>query len=166
MIGCAICAFTHAPIQAYLLAWAAGTFVSFFYVARHRDLGPEQARPARGLRLVGPTSQGLPGVWRFAWATNFSSTVDVAFTHVLTLVVGAILGPAQAAYWRIGKQVADGMAKPAQADGAGPLSRTGQDARLRRQQAMSKLAHADRPDRRRCGRACCCWSASSAAGRS
>jgi len=32
---------------------------------------------------------------------------------VLTMAVGALLGPAQAAFWRIGKQVADGMAKPA-----------------------------------------------------
>ena len=32
---------------------------------------------------------------------------------MLTMAVGAILGPVQAAYWRIGKQVADGMAKPA-----------------------------------------------------
>jgi O-antigen/teichoic acid export membrane protein len=37
----------------------------------------------------------------------------VAFTHVVTLVVGGLIGPAQAAQWKIGRQVADGMAKPA-----------------------------------------------------
>jgi O-antigen/teichoic acid export membrane protein len=58
-------------------------------------------------------SAGLPGVWRFAGATNFSSSLDVAFTHIVTLAVGAVMGPAPAALWRIGRQVADGLAKPA-----------------------------------------------------
>ena len=113
MIGCAICALAHAPIQYFLLAWAAGAFASFFYIAAVavRDL---RARGLlTGFRPWGPTSRGLPGVWRFALSTNFSGTLEVGFTHVLTMAVGAILGPVQAAYWRIGKQVADGMAKPA-----------------------------------------------------
>ena len=63
--------------------------------------------------LAGPLSAGLPGVWRFAGATNFSSSLDVAFTHIVTLAVGAVMGPAPAALWRIGRQVADGLAKPA-----------------------------------------------------
>ena len=113
MIGCAICAVTHAPIQYFLLAWAAGTFASFFYIAVIAAWDLNRRGLLKGFSLIGPTSQGIPGVWRFAMATNFSGTLDVGFTHVLTMVVGALLGPVQAAYWRIGKQVADGMAKPA-----------------------------------------------------
>jgi O-antigen/teichoic acid export membrane protein len=113
MVGCAICALVHAEIQWFLAAWAAGTFVSFFYIAAIAIWDLSKRGLLKGFTLMGPTSQGLPGVWRFAMATNFSSTIDVGFTHVLTLVVGAMLGPTQAAYWRIGKQVADGMAKPA-----------------------------------------------------
>jgi len=61
----------------------------------------------------GPLAAGMPGVWRFAWTTNLSATLDVAFTHVVTLVIGALVGPAQAAFWRVGRQVADAIAKPA-----------------------------------------------------
>jgi O-antigen/teichoic acid export membrane protein len=140
MIGCAICALTHAPIQYFLLAWAAGTFVSFFYIAAIAIWDLNKRGLLEGFAVVGPTSQGLPGVWRFAMATNFSSTVDVGFTHVLTLVIGAILGPAQAAYWRIGKQVADGMAKPARLMVPAMYPELAKMRASGGQQAMTKLA--------------------------
>jgi O-antigen/teichoic acid export membrane protein len=113
LVGCALCFTLRAPIEAYLASWAAGTIAAFVYVnsvalwdLNRRDL-------LRGFTLRGPLSEGLPGVWRFAWATNFSGTIDTAFSQVITLVVGSVLGPAQAAMWRVGRQVADGMAKPA-----------------------------------------------------
>ncbi|HQR89085.1 MAG TPA: lipopolysaccharide biosynthesis protein, partial [Caulobacter sp.] len=113
LIGAAIALSTHAPLWAFLLAWALGPLVSFLYVGivAWREMGRRNL--LEGFRLRGALSEGLPGVWKFAWATNFSSSLDVAFTHVITLMVGALLGPTQAALWRIGRQVADGMAKPA-----------------------------------------------------
>lgn len=113
LIGCAVAFWLDASILGFLLAWALGSLASFLYLAvlawremHRRDL-------LRGFKLVGPLSAGLPGVWRFAGATNFSSSLDVAFTHIVTLAVGAVMGPAPAALWRIGRQVADGLAKPA-----------------------------------------------------
>jgi O-antigen/teichoic acid export membrane protein len=140
MIGCAICALNHAPIQYFLLAWAAGTFVSFFYIAAIAIWDLNKRGLLKGFTLAGPTSQGLPGVWRFAMATNFSSTVDVGFTHVLTLVIGAMMGPVQAAYWRIGKQVADGMAKPARLMVPAMYPELAKMRATGGQQAMTKLA--------------------------
>jgi O-antigen/teichoic acid export membrane protein len=113
LAGCAVAFAFDASIGWFLAAWAAGTVASFLYVLgvawwdlARRDL-------LQGFTFAGPLSQGLPGAWRFAWATNFNGSLDTAFTHVITLVVGAVLGPAQAALWRVGRQVADGMAKPA-----------------------------------------------------
>jgi O-antigen/teichoic acid export membrane protein len=140
MIGCAICAVTNAPIQWFLLAWAAGTFASFFYIAAIAIWDLNKRGLLRGFTLAGPTAKDLPGVWRFAMATNFSSTVDVGFTHVLTLVVGAMLGPVQAAYWRIGKQVADGMAKPARLMVPALYPELAKMRTTGGQQAMTKLA--------------------------
>ncbi|KSB91220.1 teichoic acid transporter [Caulobacter vibrioides] len=113
LIGCAIAASMDAPIEMFLLAWAAGTVASFVYVAIIAVWSLLQRGLLDGFSLFGPLGAGLPGVWRFAWATNFSSTIEVGFTHVLTLAIGALVGPAQAAMWRVGRQVADGMAKPA-----------------------------------------------------
>ena len=66
-----------------------------------------------GFSWRGPLTEGMPGIWRFAWATNMSATLEVAFTHLITLMMGALLGPAQAGLWRVGAQIADAVAKPA-----------------------------------------------------
>lgn len=140
MIGCAICALTHAPIQYFLLAWAAGTFASFFYIAGIAIWDLRKRGLLEGFTLLGPTSRDLPGVWRFALSTNFSGTLEVGFTHVLTMAVGALLGPAQAALWRIGKQVADGMAKPARLMVPALYPELAKMRASGGQQAMTKLA--------------------------
>ncbi len=113
LVGAGIAFALHAPLWAFLLAWAAGPLASFLYVGAIAWRELAQRRMLDGFKLIGPLGEGLPGVWKFAWATNFSSSLDVAFTHVITLMVGSLLGPTQAALWRIGRQVADGMAKPA-----------------------------------------------------
>lgn len=113
LIGAGIAFTLHAPLWVFLAAWAAGPLASFLYVATVAWRDMRRRGLAEGFTLTGPLSEGLPGVWRFAWATNFSSSLDVAFTHVITLMVGAVLGPTQAALWRVGRQVADGIAKPA-----------------------------------------------------
>jgi O-antigen/teichoic acid export membrane protein len=140
MIGCAICAVTHAPLPYFLLAWAMGTFASFLYIASIAFWDLSKRGLLKGFTLAGPTSQGIPGVWRFALATNFSGTLDVGFTHVLTMAVGALLGPSQAAFWRIGKQVADGMAKPARLMVPALYPELARMRASGGQQGMSKLA--------------------------
>jgi|KBSSwiStaDraftv2_1062776.scaffolds.fasta_scaffold09979_5 O-antigen/teichoic acid export membrane protein len=100
-------------LNAFLLIWALGTIAAFAYVTA-ASVGELRRRGLMsGFKVRGPLTAGLPGAWRFAWATNFSSGVDTAFTHVITLVVGGVVGPGPAALWRIGRQVADAMAKPA-----------------------------------------------------
>jgi O-antigen/teichoic acid export membrane protein len=113
LVGCGLAFLHHGPIEAYLAAWAAGTLAAFVYVNGVALWDLNRRQLLKGFTFRGPLSQGLPGIWRFAWATNFSGTIDTAFSQVITLVVGSILGPAQAAMWRVGRQVADGMAKPA-----------------------------------------------------
>jgi len=113
LIGGAIGFATGASLGFFLAVWAAGTMAAFVYLA----LASYQEMRRRGLTANfawrGPLTTGMPGAWRFAWATNASSSLDVAFTHVATLLVGALLGPTQAALWRVARQVADALAKPA-----------------------------------------------------
>jgi O-antigen/teichoic acid export membrane protein len=113
LIGVAIAWAMKAPFEGFLLGWAAGTVGGYLYMVA-ACLGELRKRELlSGFKLVGPLSKGLPGVWRFAWNTNVATTLDVAFTHVVTLLIGGMIGPAQAAYWRIGRQVANAIAKPA-----------------------------------------------------
>lgn len=113
LVGCGLAWAAGAPLEAYLLVWALGTGAGFAYLVA-ASLGELRLRGLLdGFKLGGPLGKGLPGVWRFAWSTNLSATLDVAFTHVVTLAVGAMVGPAQAGFWRLGRQVADAIAKPA-----------------------------------------------------
>lgn len=61
----------------------------------------------------GGISRAFPGVWRFALTTNLNSTLTLAFGHIGTLVIGGMLGPVSASYYRVGSQIAAGIAKPA-----------------------------------------------------
>ncbi|WP_269714307.1 lipopolysaccharide biosynthesis protein [Caulobacter sp. NIBR2454] len=102
-----------APVEMFLLVWAAGTIAAFLYLCGVSALEMKRRDLLSGWSWRGPLTAGMPNAWRFAWATNFSATVDVMFTHVVTLVIGAVMGPAPAALWRVGRQVADALAKPA-----------------------------------------------------
>lgn len=109
LVGFAI----DAPVGFFLITWGAGSVAAFLYVAAcaWRELG------RRGMLAdfpwSGPLTEGMPGAWRFAWATNASATLDVAFTHVATLTVGAVVGATEAGLWRVARQIADALAKPA-----------------------------------------------------
>ena len=102
-----------ATLGGFLAAWALGTVVAFFYLTVAAVHETRRRGLLAGFRWRGPMTAGLPGAWRFAWATNLASSLDAAFTHAITLMVGALMGPAPAALWRIGRQVADAIAKPA-----------------------------------------------------
>jgi O-antigen/teichoic acid export membrane protein len=104
----------HAGLGLYLLIWWAGTFAAFVYLAlaAWRELHRQGALVGFDWRK-GHLTKGFPGLWRFALTTNASATLEMAFTHVSTLIVGGLLNPGQAALWRIAKTVADAIAAPA-----------------------------------------------------
>lgn len=102
-----------AGMEGFLLAWAVGTVGSWFYLAGSAYAELRKRGLTKDFAWGGPLTEGMPGAWKFAWNTNMASALDVAFTHVATLIVGALVGPAQAAFWRVGRQVADALAKPA-----------------------------------------------------
>jgi O-antigen/teichoic acid export membrane protein len=112
LVGCLLAAGLHAGLEGFLLAWAAGQVAGFLY------LTASTARELKGRGLLdgyltGPRHPSPEGAWRFSWNANLSAALDVAMSHAATLMVGWVLGPAPAAFWRIGRQVADAIAKPA-----------------------------------------------------
>ena len=112
LVGCAVGYALHADLAFFLAVWAAGTAAGFVLlaVAAWREMG--KGGLLKGFRWFGPVRIETPGVWRFAWATNFNATLTAAFTHLITVMVGVLLGPSDAALWRVGRQVADAIAKP------------------------------------------------------
>jgi O-antigen/teichoic acid export membrane protein len=113
MIGGLVALALGASMEGFLLATAVATFGSWLYLAGSALMELKKRGLLHDFSWRGPLTEGMPGAWRFAWNTNLATTLDVAFTHVATLIVGAMVGPAQAAFWRVGRQVADALAKPA-----------------------------------------------------
>lgn len=124
-------------LEAFALAWwlaaAAAGVMPFLPAARLLGC---RGRP----RLVWP--RGLrtddPGILRFFLLTSANSIIALAPSHLATLVVGDLLGPAAAGLFRVAKQIADAAAKPVEflSQAAFPeaarLSARDQPARLRR----------------------------------
>lgn len=113
VVGGVVALALGASMEGFLLAAAVATVCSWLYLAGSAVAELKKRGLLKDFSWRGPLTAGMPGAWRFAWNTNLASTLDVAFTHVATLIVGALVGPSQAAFWRIGRQVADALAKPA-----------------------------------------------------
>jgi len=111
--GCVAAWLLMPNLTGFLLAFAFGTVGSWLYLAGSALAELRKRNLLAGIPWGDPLSEGMPGVWRFAWNTNLTTTLEVAFTHAATLLVGGLVGPSQAAFWRVGRQVADAIAKPA-----------------------------------------------------
>ncbi len=101
-------------LEGMAAAWFLGNVAALIYLfgAAWRELKVRDLLKGFRWRGVGFASD-FPGFWRFVWSTNLTATLDLAFTHVGTLTVGAITGPGPAALFRIARQVSDALSKPA-----------------------------------------------------
>lgn len=100
----------------FLIAWYIATALAGIYLiwAGWRELGKRGLLDGFRWRGDGqPMTRGFDGIWGFVWSTNLSSTLELAFTHVGTLAVGWMLGPKDAALFRIARQLGEALAKPA-----------------------------------------------------
>ena len=115
VIGAAVAWKLGAGLATFLAIWFVGQVVAFVFLfgAAWRTLYARGALEGFRLRASGPLTEGFPGLWSFVWSTNLNSTLALAFTHVSTLMVGALLGARDAALFRVAKQLGDAVAKPA-----------------------------------------------------
>jgi len=101
-------------IVGFLVAWYLGTAVAglaLFY-AGWRELVAR--RLLDGFRWWGGHwTAGFPGIWGFVWSTNLNTSLGLVSTHFSTLAVGWLLGPTEAALFRVARQVGVALAKPA-----------------------------------------------------
>jgi O-antigen/teichoic acid export membrane protein len=115
MIGVAVAAALAAPLWGYLLAWfVAGAvgglalMVLGWRELRARGLIAGMSWSLRGL------SRGHDSIWRFSIISNFHSSLQLVTGHMAVFLVGAVAGPAAAGLYKIGKDVATALTKPAE----------------------------------------------------
>lgn len=115
LIGAALVFFLGGGLAELLLVWglsviASGTtgILLAWREVRRRGVwrGAQPPGPERRLAMQ------FPGIWRFVWATNFASTLELSRDHVATIVVGGVLDPTGAGLFRIARQIAEALAKP------------------------------------------------------
>lgn len=114
LVGAAIIYTTGGTLTSFLIVWYLAEVIAFCFLFGLAAKELHRHGCLRGFRRIqGALTQGLPGIWRFCWSTNFNMTLTLAFTHAGTLVVGWFLGPTDAALYRIARQVGAAIAKPA-----------------------------------------------------
>lgn len=98
----------------FLVVWFASTIASGVTCAAlaWREVQRRGVWPKSKTVHTGSLTEGFDGLWKFVWATNANSSMSLLTNHVATLVVGALIGPAEAALFRIARQIAEAMAKP------------------------------------------------------
>lgn len=115
LVGAGIVFLIGGGLQAFLLVWfvasvAAGVTLCAggWWVYRRR--GHETGDRIGWVGLTLP----FDGIWRFVWSTNLNATANTGFLHLGTFLTGGLLGPAEAALFRIARQSANALTKPAQ----------------------------------------------------
>ncbi len=114
LIGISTAVLLHAPFWGYLLAWffaqmAGGTTLT---ILAWREMYKKQ-------RLVGMTFSfaGLQdshwGVLRFLLQSNLYSALLILTGHISTFLIGYLAGPASAGLYKLGRDVATVLTKPA-----------------------------------------------------
>ena len=114
LIGVSIAYVLDGGLIAYLCAWfAAGMAESAaLVILGWRELGRQGLLADLDLSLRGLTKPH-GGLWRFVWAANIFTSLSAAASHLITLMLGWLLGPMAAGLFRIASQFASVLVVPA-----------------------------------------------------
>ena len=117
LAGAALAAALGGGLPAFLGAWYAAVAAGGLALIagawgelRRRGLLKGEGNAAAGRRVRATAAH--PGIWGFVWSTNLMTTLSLASTHVATLCVGFVLGPAAAALFALARQVGEAALKP------------------------------------------------------
>ncbi len=106
LIGGSILYFYSVGLWGFLSIWFIASVVSgiTLVVMGWWELRKRELIPPRSLSFHNLT-QPHSGLWRFVFATNIQSSLDLTTGHLTTLMVGWVLGPTAAGLFRIAKEL-------------------------------------------------------------
>lgn len=112
MVGAALLLLLGGEVPAFLAAWfiasLAGATTLVIFAGRELR---RRGLLASGQRMPAGAAT-FPGLWRFVLTTNLNATVTTVSNHAPTLLVGGLLGTAEAALYRVARELSDALAKP------------------------------------------------------
>lgn len=114
LIAALFCYFLAPTVDGFLAAWAGAELVTtiVLWLAALRQMKKQKIEFDKlpvGWASVASENDGL---WRFAWFTNFASTIGFLWQQAPTLAVGWGAGPAAAGGFRVAQQLAQSLSKP------------------------------------------------------
>lgn len=106
---------TQSSIMGYLIAWSAAELITTAVIwwAALREMG-RQGLQSRGRDRLRGVVEENPGLWKFAWNTNFNFSLSLIWKQLPILVVGWAVSPAIAGGFRIAANLVSALNKPAQ----------------------------------------------------
>jgi len=115
LVGIAVAVFTDAPLWGYLLAWFIGGVLGGLGLVW---LGWREAKrrgQMEGLTLsFHNIAAPHPGIWKFCFASNLHSSLQLVTGHLATFLVGLVSTPSAAGLFKIGRDIATVLSKPAE----------------------------------------------------
>jgi O-antigen/teichoic acid export membrane protein len=115
LIGIAVAVFTGAPFWAYLAAWFFASFVGGVVLV---FIGWREAHQHGHLAGMNASLAGLTaphgGIWRFSILSNLHASMQIITGQMSTFLVGLVAGPSAAGIFKIGRDVATALSKPAE----------------------------------------------------
>ena len=114
-IGAATAWSIGAPIQVFVGIWASAYAIENFYMIwqANQKYKAEIKIALKGLSIKDASLGDFSGLRHFLWVTYWQSNLDILPKHITTLLVGYLLGPAEAGLIRLAREIASMLAMPA-----------------------------------------------------
>ncbi|MBY4640707.1 lipopolysaccharide biosynthesis protein [Gluconacetobacter entanii] len=115
MVGTGVGLWLHMGLYYFMMVWSMTQLALFI---TNSAMAWWLLRSGGKVRRFQPFRQleagDAPGIWRFTLSTSGNHVLGTVFNQFGTLLVGGLFGPADAAVYRVSRQIGDGIAKPAQ----------------------------------------------------
>jgi O-antigen/teichoic acid export membrane protein len=105
----------EAPIEAFVAVWGAAYVAENVYLlwqAKHK-YRVQIKQALAGVSLKDASLKDFDGLRHFIWVTYWQSNIDLLPKHLTTLLVGHLLGPAEAGLLRLAREIASALSRPA-----------------------------------------------------
>ena len=113
--GVVIAWWLSAPIQVFVAIWASGYAAENFYLIWHakHKYNTHIKEALGGVSVKGAKLNDFEGLRHFLWVTYWQSNLDILPKHITTVMVGYLLGPAEAGLLRLARELSSMLSKPA-----------------------------------------------------
>ena len=114
-LGVVIAWWLGAPVEIFVAIWGAAYVAENVYLlwqAKHK-YRVQIKQALAGASLKDASINDFDGLRHFIWVTYWQSNIDLLPKHFTTLLVGHLLGPAEAGLLRLAREIASALSRPA-----------------------------------------------------